>query len=319
MAVTEAEAKLRLSINMVDKTMTVYVLASLAATIAEAGGTYLLAGYNLVDPLGDVYPITGITTDSYSQEVDCPTDSSGNVIEGSYRIIGGYQYIDIPADDTYQFSYNDSSYTLSYTTPTVCLSGAINCISPSFVSTDYTDYRVIDPTSQGYITPTTVTYAHNLYYPATSNGYPSNATLTSDLIITRGASEFYQGTQTAIVTHLVSYLFVDGLVVTDTIEGSLETKVDCATLTCTLTCGLNNAGTAMFAEQGENEGEFQKKQQNLILATTYTSLVQFNINCGDSDMATFWMTKAKSLLGSCCTGCTDCGAADGTPISGYGN
>ena len=72
----------------------------------------------------------------------------------------------------------------------------------------------------------------------------------------------------------------------------------------------------MISEQGVNTGEFQRKQDNLILATTYASLAQFNINCGNSDMATYWAAQTKKLIGNCCT---DCNAKDGDLICGAAN
>ena len=313
---TSAECKLGLSFNMATKEMTVSASNFLQAA-GVAGLTFDTFYATLTDPLGEEYDVSGISADGdggtpFFYTFDAPLDSNNNVLNGAYTCLIG---IISGIGDDGSFIYTDvtSEYTLNYTAPTVALSAAINCISPSFVSTDSTDYRVIDPTSQGYITPTTVTYAHNLYYPATSNGYPSNATLTSDLIITRGASEFYQGTQTAIVTHLVSYLFVDNLVVTDTITGSLETLVDCSTLLCGVTCGLNTLYTTMEANKIANNTLYLQNKSLFELISSKAMLAQMNIDCGDSAMATTIIADIRATLGNCCD---DCSAADGTPITG---
>ena len=322
---TSAQAKLNLSFNMAAKEMTVSVSTAVENMVLDNGLLFLIpvSGATLTDPTGATYDLTSLFSNDSSDNLlsltfDAPLDSDNNVINGAYNILVGEILFDDGGSppDTETFTDLASDYTLSYTAPTVALSAAINCISPSFVSTDYTDYRVIDPTSQGYITPTTVTYAHNLYYPATSNGYPSNATLTSDLIITRGASEFYQGTQTAIVTHLVSYLFVDNLVVTDTITGSLETLVDCSTLLCGVTCGLNTLYTTMEANKIANNTLYLQNKSLFELISSKAMLAQMNIDCGDSAMATTIIADIRATLGNCCD---DCSAADGTPISGYGN
>ena len=176
-----------------------------------------------------------------------------------------------------------------------------------------THYRVIVPTCQGYITPTTVSYEHNLNYPATSNGYPTNVTETDDLIITRGANEFYQGTQTAITTHLVSYLFDDGLVVTDTIDGDKETIVDCSTLLCGITCGMNTLYTAMQAAKPINNTLYQTLEASFNLNSAKSMLAWMNITCGNSTEATNIIADIRASIGNCCD---DCNPADGSPISG---
>lgn len=314
---TSAQCKLNLSFNMIAKTMTATV-QSIISTDGTDGLEYTIFYGVLVDPLGDEVDIDEIFFDGNSgtgsQTFDAPLDSDGNVLNGAYSILLPYVTVSDGTPTTY--TDVDSAFTLSYTQPTVDLTVAIDCITPSFVSTDATDYRVIDPTSQGYITPTTVTYAHNLYYPATSNGYPDNTTETSDLIITRGADEFYQGTQTATVAHAVSYTFVDGLVVTDTIDGSLETLVDCSTLLCSLTCGMNTLYNTMEANRLSNNTLYVQNKAKFELLQSKAMLAQMNINCGNSEMATTIIADVKASLGNCCD---DCSAADGTPISGVGN
>ena len=311
---TSAECKLNLSFDMVAKTMTATVQSTIASQGVD-GLTYTIAYGTILDPLGNSVDIDEIFYDGDAgvafQTFDAPLDSDGNVLNGAYSILLPYVTVSDGTPTTY--TDVDSNYTLSYTQPTVVLTAVIDCISPSFVSTDATDYRVIDPTSQGYITPTTVTYAHNLYYPVTSNGYPDNTTETSDLIITRGSDEFYQGTQTATVSHAVSYAFVDGLIVTDTIANDLETKVDCSTLLCSLTCGMNTLYRKKEATKLVNLTEYQKQQFKFNALSADANLAQMNINCGDSVMATTIISDIKAQLGNCCD---DCSAADGTPISG---
>ena len=311
---TAQQCKLNLSFDMVAKTMTAAVQNVISSQMGE-GLTYVPYYGIITDPLGNTYDIDEIFSDgdggTASQTFDAPLDSDGKVLNGAYSITLPYVFVDGGTPTTY--TDVDSSFTLNYTAPTVALTATIDCISPSFVSTDATDYRVIDPTSQGYITPTTVSYAHNLYYPVTSNGYPDNTTETSDLIITRGSDEFYQGTQTATVSHAVSYTFVDLLVVTDTIANDLETKVDCSTLLCSLTCGMNTLYRKKEATKLVNLTEYQKQQFKFNALSADANLAQMNINCGDSVMATTIIADIKAQLGNCCD---DCSAADGTPISG---
>lgn len=311
---TSEQCKLNLSFNMVDKTMTVSVQSTISSQGVD-GLEYTLFYAEIVDPLGDALDIDEIYFDGNSgvgsQTFDAPLDSDGKVLNGAYAINIPYVVVSNGSPTTY--TDVDSDFTLSYAAPVVDLSATIDCISPQFQSIDSTDYRVIDPTSQGYITPNTVTYEHNLYYPVTSNGYPNNTTETSDLKITRGSEEFYQGTQTATVSHEVSYTFVDGLVVTDTIDGDLETKVDCSTLLCGVTCGMNTLYNTMEANKVVNAKEYALNVQKFQLLSAKAMLAQMNIDCGDSTMATTIITDIRNSLGNCCD---DCSAADGTPISG---
>ena len=310
---TSAECKLLLSFDMVAKTMTAYT----SDVINDWPLLTYIPSYGVVeDPLGNTYDIDEIFLDggggAPSQTWDAPLDSDGNVLNGSYKILLPTLFLN---DDSTNLTYTDvdSAFTLNYTAPTVVLTATIDCISPSFVSTDATDYRVIDPTSQGYITPTTVSYAHNLYYPVTSNGYPDNETLTSDLIITRGDEEFYQGTQTATVSHSVSYTFVDLLVVTDTLEGDLETKVDCSGLLCSLTCAINKLWRAMSRSQNKNATEYQLQLALYTKVNADLMLARQNLSCGDSVTASSIAVQIKNELGEC--KCDDCHGKDGTPIT----
>jgi hypothetical protein len=313
---TAAECKLNLSFDMVAKTMTVSVSSTVENDVVDNGLLYHIYYATLVDPLGDSVDIDEIYSEGagdnvLSQTFDAPLDADGKVLNGAYSI---FIPLCVVSDGTpSNYDDVDSSFTLSYTKPTVVLTATVDCITPSFVSTDTTDYRVIDPTSQGYITPTTVSYEHNLNYPATSNGYPTNATETDDLIITRGANEFYQGTQTAITTHLVSYLFVDGLVVTDTIDGDKETIVDCATLLCGITCGMNTLYTAMQAAKPINNTLYQTLEASFNLNSAKSMLAWMNITCGNSTEATNIIADIRASIGNCCD---DCNPADGSPISG---
>ena len=318
MAITAAQAKLQLSFNMVDKTMTAYVQQVVMDQVLATDGVIEYNGYYITDPLGDTYSIDEISASVSGQTFDAATDSEGNVIEGNYTITGGYIYIYLTSlDETYTFAYNDSDFTLSYTTKSATISQLFDCIAPTFTSVDTTDYRVLDPTGP-FITPTTVVYAHNLYYPVTSNGYGS-PTETSDLSITRGYQEFYQGTQTGTVSHQLYYTFVDGLIVYDTIEGDLETRVDCADEMCSLACRVNNLEAQTAAQKDVNTGEYIRLNNILIQAAMFTSLAQLNLNCGNSDMVQYYKAKVVALTSNCCTGCDDCSPADGTPISGSGN
>lgn len=317
---TAAECKLQLSINMVTKTMTATVQEDIAAA-GMSGLIYTLQGSpKIVDPFGTEYPITDIgydgTTGVGSQTWNAPVDStSGNVINGDYKILLPEVFVD---DGTIDSTYEDvdSEYTLNYTAPVVKLSQVVDCISPSFKSNDITDYRVIDPTSQGYITPVTVSYAHNLYYPVTSDGYPNNTTETSDLSIARGAYQFYIGTQTGTVSHAVSYTFVDGLVVLDTIKGDLETKVKCDTLLCDIVCGLNKMFYDLIGLKKSDFSRFLQVQAEYEWLWSIASNAQSNINCGNNEEAQTQIDFVKEALGDCCSSCA---LKDGDLVCGAAN
>ncbi|MBK9800673.1 MAG: hypothetical protein IPP56_13495 [Bacteroidetes bacterium] len=112
---------------------------------------------------------------------------------------------------------------------------------------------------------------------------------------------------------MVSYLFVDGLVVTDTIDGDKETIVDCATLLCGITCGMNTLYAAMQAAKPINNTLYQTLEASFNLNSAKSMLAWMNITCGNSTEATNIIADIRASIGNCCD---DCNPADGSPISG---
>ena len=69
----------------------------------------------------------------------------------------------------------------------------------------------------------------------------------------------------------------------------------------------------MEANKLVNATEYQLNVQKFELLQSKAMLAQMNIDCGNSEQATAIITDVKKALGDCCS---DCSAADGTPISG---
>jgi hypothetical protein len=322
---TAEQCKLKISFDIVAQTMTVYADENyLDPTFNVGMETFTLTNAKLTDPLGTEYTIDEISlvdtpsvVYSGSQTFSCPLDSNNLIINGAYNITVG----DI--DLTYSgFDQNypdvDSDFTLSYVSPTITVNHTINCITPSFVSEDTTVKTVIDPNTQASITPTIGDYAHNLSFPAGSDGGSGYASpiLTDDITITRGKDEFYQGTQTTYIMYNLDYVFSDGLILNDVISDNIPITVDCATLLCGAVCGLNSLYTTMEANKIVNTALYLKNVALFQLVMAKAALAQFNIDCGNSSEASTIITDIKKSIGNCCD---DCDAETGTPISGVGN
>lgn len=315
---TSAQCKLQLSFNMVDKTMTAAV-QSIISTDGTDGLLYNIYYAVIVDPLGNEVDIDEIFFDGNSgtgsQTFDAPVDSDGVVLNGDYKI----QIPQVAVNDgasTYYYDV-DSEYTLNYTKNTISITQEIKCSNPaSFVSTDETVWNQFNPDGSTVAPASGANYAHNLNYPVGSlppNGI-SPPTETSDISITRGPREFFNGTQTSSVTRDLTWTFADGLVVTDTTFGTKEILVDCDNQMCSITCGENKLYDTWLSNVVVNTSEAQKNQNKFILTMCMAMLGQMNINCGNPQKATEIANKVKVLLGDCCN---DCAAATGTPVTGY--
>jgi len=320
MAVPTAEqCKLKLSFDMVAKTMTASVQSTIS-TQGTDGLEYYLSYAVITDPAGATYDIDEIFFDgdsgTGSQTFDAPVDTDGIVINGAYNITIGYVFVDDQTTPTW-YTNVDSDYTLNYTANVVSISQVIKCSNPaSFVSTDETVWNQYNPDKSTVVPAAGANYEHNLLYPVGSDGAGGYAppTDTSEISITRGPEEFFNGTQTSFVTRDLTWTFADGLVVTDTIHGTKEILVDCDNQMCSVTCGLNKLYDTWQFNVVANATEAAKNYAKLQMATMMADIGQFNINCGNPQKATEIASKVKILLGDCCN---DCANNSGTPVTGY--
>lgn len=316
---TAAQCKLNLSFDMVAKTMTASVQSTISSQGVE-GLEYYLSYAVITDPLGTTYDIDEITFDgdggTGSQVFDAPVDEDGIVINGSYTITIGYVFVDDGVTPTW-YTDVDSGFTLNYTANVVSISQVIKCSNPaSFVSTDETVWNQYNPDNSTVTPAAGANYEHNLLYPVGSDGAGGYAppTETSDISITRGPEEFFNGTQTSFVTRDLTWTFADGLIVTDTIHGTKPIWVDCDNQMCSVTCGLNKLYDTWQTNVVANATEAAKNWALLDKTISMASLGQFNINCGNPQKATEIAIKIKSMLGNCCD---DCANNSGTPVTGY--
>lgn len=189
-----------------------------------------------------------------------------------------------------------NTYTYDFEAPEVEIEQTANCVNPSFVSQDVTNYDV------NSVTPTIVR-THKLYYP---DGNVDGATFLSSAAATIQTGTFYDGTQTTTISTSCSYLFSDGLTVFTVVTGRQEFKVDC-TFVCSVLCCLNTYRTNMLAQQGVNDVKFQEMSKTFSLAVGLVSTAKFNIECGLPDNVNDLLNEAYRL-----TNCTaDCTCSDG--------
>ena len=311
-----AQCKLNLSFDMVAKTMTVSMQTVLETWVLL---TYTPSGATIVNPLGDSVDITDIDVQdgsgTFSQTFPAPVDRDGNVINGAYNI-------KIPSllvnDDTGPVTYTDvdSSYTLNYTKPTITITHTLKCANPaSFVSTDETVWNQYNPDGSTVVPETGTNYAHNLNYPVNSDGAGGIAppTNTTDISITRGPEEFFNGVQTSFVSRDLTWNYADGLVVTDTVNGTKWSDVDCDNQMCAVACGLTKLWRTWMANKDTTQG---KLNRDLMVTAAAEAIIGYlNINCGDPQTGNEIAAAIKIQIGPCCDGCS--GPEEGTPVTGY--
>lgn len=264
--------------------------------ITAPSGTVIYNNADFDDADCDIW----IANDLVSQHV-IPLPLVGTDVEpGTYTIVASaYNSVLLTT------STDTNTYTFDFEAPEVEIQQTANCVNPSFVSQDITNYDV------NGVTPTTIR-AHKLYYP---EGNVDDATFLSSAAATIQTGVFYDGTQTTTISTSLEYLFSDGLTVSTTVTGRKEFKVDC-TFVCSILCCLNNYRALMLAQEGVNSVKFQEMSRTFSLAVSLVATAQFNIECGLPDNVNDLLEEAYRL-----TQCTaDCTCSDGTPerVTGLG-
>lgn len=320
---TAEQSKIILSFDMVAKTMTATFGSAFLDAVINNGLLFSITEETafITDPLGETYDVSSLFSAGYpdallSLTFNAPTDSvTGEVINGAYNI--GVPSIDLDdAGDTVSYTDNNSAYTLNYTKPTITISHTLKCSNPaSFVSTDETVWNQYNPNGSTVVPETGTNYQHNLNYPVNSDGAGGIAppTETSDISITRGPEEFFNGVQTSFVSRDLTWTFSDGLVVTDTVNGTKWTDVDCDNQMCAVTCGLTKLWRTWMANKNTTQGNLNRDL--MVTAAAQAMIGYLNINCGDPQTGNEIAAAIKTQIGACCDGCS--GPAEGTPVTGY--
>ncbi len=237
--------------------------------------------------------------------ISLPLNADGTVVAGQYTITQNTQIID-GSNPTYYLT-KSYTYTYDYIVPEVSITQIIDCLSPLFTSVDATNYTV------NGTAPASMTRTHTVDYPYGSAGEGSPVTGSTATITT---STFYSGTQTTVISTIVTYIFGDGLIVTDTVAGSKEILVDCS-FVCSINCCLRSLYNNVENNRGRNQVMFEDYSALFNEVMSIVTLCLVSIDCGKANDVAGYLNKIKTIAN--CQ--DDCACSDGTPqlITGLGN
>jgi hypothetical protein len=254
-------------------------------TITSPSGVVIYNNVDFSNANCDIYIDNALTS---QQTVNLPLDGTGAVEAGTYTVL--YTVYDT---NLLTYSTVTNTYTFAYTTPTVAITQTIDCVSPLFTSVDATNYVV------NSITPS-ITRVHSIYYPVGSGGVTTTGSTT-----TVTSSTFYNGTQTTEIESTLSYVFTDGLIVTDIIEGVKEVIVDC-TWVCSIYCCIKALEARVQEYSHTNRVEYEKSKALFSQVMALVGLAKLAIECGKSADVDGYLASIRSL-----TECTEDCSCDG--------
>jgi hypothetical protein len=264
--------------------------------VIAPSGTIIYNNTDFADANCDIW----INNDLLSQQtISLPL--VGLLVEsGTYSIL--YSVYDTNTSETYTVT---NTYDYEYVAPEVCIENTVDCISPLFTSIDATDYDVAG------ITPS-ITRSHKLYYPP---GNVDGATFLSSAAATITTGDFYQGSQTTVISTVATWTFSDGLIVTDLLAGSLAEDVDC-TFICSIYCCIKAAENRMMDAKGVNNTQYLAYSNTFQQIMAFAGLATLAIQCGKPDDVNGYLAQIQSL--SNCT--ADCSCSGTTPsrVTGLG-
>jgi hypothetical protein len=236
--------------------------------------------------------------------IQLPVDNAGLVEVGEYQVI--YSVYDKNLTLTYS---QTNEYDNEYVKPEIVIKQDVDCISQIFGQTDSTNYVV------NGITPT-LSRLNTLYYPSgVKGGAPSPIVVTSDTLRT---TTFFNGTQTSTIVTLVTYTFIDGLIVLDSLFASKEVLVDCSYY-CSIACGLKDYERKKESFRGRNQVEFEKYDENFKEAMSYVALIRLIIECGGGKNISAYLDRIKDIIGNCNCGCDGDDDDPNSRVTGWGS
>lgn len=259
--------------------------------ITAPSGTVVYNNTSLVNASCDIDFAVSLTS---QQTISLPLLTSGLIEPGLYTIEYNVW------DSNNNLMYTDTqTYTFTYISPVVCIEQDVDCLSPLFTSTDTTVYTV------DTIVPTKVE-VHTINYPFGSAGQGA-PTIGSALVVT--SSTFYNGTQTSTVSSTLTYVYPDGLIISDVVTGAEEVLVDCTDI-CAIYCCIRSVERAMYEYKTTNRTKYAEWRLKFDDIMGYASMVALAIRCGKSTEVNGLLEKIREI-GDCTE---DCGCSDGDPV-----
>ena len=227
--------------------------------------------------------------------IQVPLGANGLPVPGSYTFQMTTQVDDgIVTPYTVTTSY---SFTYSYVSPVVSINQTANCVTPLFTSTDNTVYTVNN------VIPT-ISRQHDIYFPIGSG--LSTATGSAQ-VITLGANQFANGTQTTQITTGLTYQMNSNVSILDTVTGALEIQVSCE-WTCQISCCLKALNNRMESQRSSNYQAFLQTKDIFTQVMSKVTLIMQMLTCGQEDGVNAIISQIQELAN-----CTDDCCGQDTP------
>lgn len=224
-----------------------------------------------------------------------PLGANGLPVPGQYTFKMTTQ-VDDGVNPVYTVS-SQYNFTYEYVSPVVAINQTVNCVSPLFTSTDLTVYTVNN------VIPT-IARTHSIYFPIGSG----LSTLTgSTQVLTRGANQFANGTQTTQITTSLNYSMDSNVNILDTVTGALEIQVNCEWI-CKITCCLKALNNRMESQRCSNYPAFLQTESIFTQVMSKVTLVMQLISCGQESDVSAVINQIQQLAN-----CTDDCCGQDTP------
>lgn len=231
--------------------------------------------------------------------IDLPLNSDGTIVKGTYTI--SYQSFILGVGQL----LITKTYNFQYDSPKIAISQVVNCLAPLFTTSDITNYIV------NTVMPT-ISRVHTLNYPYNTSNLPVAPPVTGGITF---SAPFYSGTQTTDIESTLTYVFPDGLIVSDYITGRKEILVDCS-FVCKIYCCLRALLTRKEAARGVNQTAFDECSKKLGEITDLLTMIELAQSCGKSQDINSYTATIQWIAD--CT--EDCTCSDGEPklVTGLG-
>lgn len=278
-------------------------------TVITIDTDFTIEGYNpalirstfyLIGPAGDLYINANFNSPSVTPDIDhsatntvtlpvMPVDTSGNLLQGNYKLIHKLEIISGTGAGIYTYTYEE---TASIVSPIWDIEQEVDCLCATFTSSDLTSYS-----------GTEVSYEHKINYPSETDldDVLTGVKVWEDNKLANGTYV----TQIATVRNETFGVFVFSCL----FETRKSISVDCTGI-CEIKCSLNNLQEAYedACSRGDKSG-LERLGRKRADAFVFLDLMNLNRKCGQKSISDSYQVKLKALLGDC-----DCNCDDEDPI-----
>lgn len=240
----------------------------------------------------------GVSLDSIIT-IPLPLDSGGLPVQGLYTITLTYVDSVVPAT-----VIDVKTFTLNYTSPSVSITGTVDCVTPLLKFTDESSY------TKNLINPT-ITRAFAIHYPPSTP--TADVTGTASTISTRVFYTLADSTieHSSSLTSTLSYLFSsdDLIYVIDSVTGSKVIQVACNGDICDIYCCIRAQWLKYFNAKSTNSPLAAIELEKFKKITALAGLVGIAVKCGKNEHISAYVAEILNIA-QCDAGC---GCSDGTP------